>query len=220
MEKPNQLQVPRALAPILLPMEQPNQLKLPHALAPILLQHEVTQHDVVFVGEVYYKQQVLAPEDTGAIGCCWTWSRGGQKQRAPRIVDVKMVRPPGTSTPVDLQQQQTTAHPSHQQRSNPPPPLQLSVHRSLQQPPPQLPQPPQPQLDGITVSVPEPAGVRSRTPMLKGLLRSPFLNGMRSVSRDKPGRLHSRKSQSAPATAIAGETVAKTANRVAFSIHA
>ena len=71
----------------------------------------------------------------------------------------------------------------------------------------------------VTVSIAQPAGWAA-SPMLKGMLRSPFLNAMRSVSRDHPGRAYRRRTASAPAVNVGEELEASTASRVAFSVHA
>lgn len=193
----------------------PNALQLPAPLPPIELPSpktvERTHREVVLMGEVAYEQQ-LAPDYCNdqykqgvCCGCCFS----SRRRQQGHVVDVKVIRPPAVE------------------------PTTAKLGRSTPGPIPVQPPPQDPTLDAITVSISERTTYWAASPALKGLLRSPFATGMRSVSRDKPGRLYRggsslqggtpRRTQSEPAPpgrADYAHEHSSTTKRVAFSVHA
>ena len=198
----------------------PNALRLPAPLPPIQLpspKPEKTRHEVVFMGEVAW-ERVHQVYDTGEdeVGlCCGCFTYGRTQQH---VVDVKVIRPP---TVGDLSKSlpATVLHRNGGECQDRRAETDATTANATTTTRP----------DAITVSLSERTTSWVASPVLKGLLRSPFANGMRSVSRDKPGRLYGggslqdgtpRRARSEPVAKTEHERQESTTKRVAFSVHA
>ena len=195
-----------------LPLEQPPSpqksphLSLPKRLAPIKLpEKKSAERDVLYVGEVQYVPP--SPQlEVDSSGCCCSCLLRRRGRPAHTAAAASHTHTQLYSRNVDVQMSQTAVDglwsakmPSAEQPAAAEP-VRVAVP------------------DEVTASIAQPAGWAA-SPLLKGLLRSPFLNGMRSVSRDHPGRAYRRRTASAPAL-HSEDLEVRTASRVAFSVHA